>query len=104
LIRPKTSAAPFVLVVSPSILAKTVPEFLDYAKANPGKLNMPSTGPGSAGHVFGELFKIMTGVHIVQVPYRASWVPDLLSGQVQVGFMTIGVVIDHIRSTGLLAY
>src|SRR5262249_40590108 len=78
------SAAPFILVVSPSIPAKTVPEFIDYAKANPGKLNMPSTGPGSAGHVFGELFKIMTGVHIVQVPYRASWVPDLLSGQVQV--------------------
>jgi tripartite-type tricarboxylate transporter receptor subunit TctC len=97
------SAAPFILVVSPSIPAKTVPEFIDYAKANPGKLNMPSTGPGSAGHVFGELFKIMTGVHIVQVPYRASWVPDLLSGQVQVGFMTIGVVIEHIRSGKLRA-
>src|SRR5262245_40521953 len=66
------SAAPFILVVSPSIPAKTVPELIDYAKANPGKLNMPSTGAGS-GHVFGELFKIMTGVHIVQVPYRASW-------------------------------
>jgi tripartite-type tricarboxylate transporter receptor subunit TctC len=64
---------------------------------------MPSTGPGSAGHVFGELFKIMTGVHIVQVPYRASWVPDLLSGQMQVGFMTIGVVIEHIRSGKLRA-
>jgi tripartite-type tricarboxylate transporter receptor subunit TctC len=78
------------MVVSRSVPAKTVPEFIDYAKANPGKVNMPSPGTGSAGHVFGELFKIMTGVHIVHVPYGASFVPDLLSGQVQVGFPTIG--------------
>ena len=64
--------AHFVMVVSPSVPAKTVPEFIDYAKANPGKVNMPSPGTGSAGHIFGELFKIMTGVHIVHVPYRAS--------------------------------
>jgi tripartite-type tricarboxylate transporter receptor subunit TctC len=91
------------MVVSPSVPAKTVPEFIDYAKANPGKVNMPSPGAGSAGHVFGELFKIMTGVHMVHVPYRASFVPDLLAGQVQVGFPTIGAVIEHIRTGKLRA-
>jgi Tripartite tricarboxylate transporter family receptor len=76
---PPPTFAHFVMVVSRSVPAKTVPEFIDYAKANPGKVNMPSPGTGSAGHVFGELFKIMTGVHIVHVPYRASWVFDLLT-------------------------
>jgi tripartite-type tricarboxylate transporter receptor subunit TctC len=94
---------PFVMVVSPSVPAKTVPEFIDYAKANPGKINMPSAGTGSAGHVFGELFKIMTDAHIVHVPYRASWIPDLLSGQVQVVFAPIGAVIEHIRTGKLRA-
>jgi tripartite-type tricarboxylate transporter receptor subunit TctC len=94
---------PFVMVVSPSVPAKTVPEFIDYAKANPGKVNMSSPGTGSAGHIFGELFKIMTGVHIVHVPYRASFIPDLLAGQVQVGFPTIGAVIEHIRTGKLRA-
>jgi tripartite-type tricarboxylate transporter receptor subunit TctC len=93
----------FVMVVSPLVPAKSVPEFIDYAKANPGKVNMASFGTGSAGHVFGELFKIMTGVHMVHVPYRASWVPDLLSGQVQVVFSTIGAVIEHIRTGKLRA-
>src|SRR5262249_4826439 len=73
------------------------------AKANPGKVNMASLGTGSAGHVFGELFKIMTGVHLVHVPYRASFVPDLLAGQVQVAFPTIGAVIEHIRTGKLRA-
>jgi tripartite-type tricarboxylate transporter receptor subunit TctC len=93
----------FVMVVSPLLPAKSVPEFIDYAKANPGKVNMASFGTGSAGHVFGELFKIMTGVHMVHVPYRASWVPDLLSGQVQVVFSAIGAVIEHIRTGKLRA-
>src|SRR5262245_32689194 len=93
--------AHFVMVVSPSVPAKTVSEFIDYAKANPGKVNMP--GAGSAGHVFGKLFKIMTGVHIVHAPYRASFIPDLLAGQVQVGFPTIGAVIEHIRTGKLRA-
>jgi tripartite-type tricarboxylate transporter receptor subunit TctC len=95
--------AVFVMVVSPLVPAKSVPEFIDYAKANPGKVNMASLGTGSAGHVFGELFKIMTGVHMVHVPYRASFVPDLLSGQVQVAFSTIGAVIEHIRTGKLRA-
>jgi tripartite-type tricarboxylate transporter receptor subunit TctC len=94
---------PFVMVVSPSVPAKTVPEFMDYAKANPAKVNMSSPGTGSAGHIFGELFKIMTGVHIVHVPYRASFIPDLLSGQMQFGFTTIGAVIEHIRTGKLRA-
>jgi tripartite-type tricarboxylate transporter receptor subunit TctC len=95
--------AHFVMVVSPSVPAKTVPEFIAYAKANPGKLSMGSTGTGSGGHLFGELFKIMTGVHIVHVPYRASFTPDLLAGQVQVGFPAIGAVIEHIRTGKLRA-
>jgi tripartite-type tricarboxylate transporter receptor subunit TctC len=89
--------------VNPAFPVKTIPEFIAYAKANPGKVNMPSPGTGSAGHVFGERFKIMTGVHIVHVPYRASFVPDLLAGQVQVGFPTIGAVIEHIRTGKLRA-
>jgi tripartite-type tricarboxylate transporter receptor subunit TctC len=64
---------------------------------------MSSPGTGSAGHIFGELFKTMTGVHIVHVPYRASFIPDLLTGQVQVGFPTIGAVIEHIRTGKLRA-
>src|SRR5262249_18743875 len=78
--------APSVLEVNPSVPAKTVPEFIAYAKANPGKLTMASGGIGAASHVFGELFKFMTGVNLVHVPYRgaAPAVTDLLAGQVQV--------------------
>jgi len=69
---------PFVIVVNPSVPAKTIPEFIAYARANPGKLNMASVGNGTAPHVFGELFKMMTGVDLVHVPYRGSLYPDLL--------------------------
>ena len=77
---------PFVMVVHPSVPAKTVPEFIAYAKANPGKINLASSGIGSTSHVFGELFKMMTGVDMVHVPYRgaAPAMTDLLGGQVQV--------------------
>jgi tripartite-type tricarboxylate transporter receptor subunit TctC len=77
-----------VMVVNPSFSAKTVPEFLAYAKANPGKLNMGSGGIGSAGHVSGELFKMMTGINMVHVPYRgaAPALTELLGGQVQMIF------------------
>jgi tripartite-type tricarboxylate transporter receptor subunit TctC len=95
--------ASFVMVANPSVAAKTVPEFIDYAKANPGKVSMSSPGNGSAGHVLGELFKAMTGVEMVHVPYRTSFVPDLLTGQVQVGFTTIAPVIEHIRTGKLRA-
>jgi tripartite-type tricarboxylate transporter receptor subunit TctC len=91
---------PGVLDVNPSVPAKTVPEFIAYAKANPGKLNMGSSGVGSAQHVSGELFKMMTGVDLVHVPYRggALAVADLLAGQVQVVFDVLPESIGHIRA------
>jgi hypothetical protein len=81
---------PYVMVVTPSFPAKTVPEFIAYAKSNPGKINMGSAGIGGPTHVFGELFKATTGVDLVHVPYRGSFVPDLLGGQVQVA-LAIGI-------------
>jgi tripartite-type tricarboxylate transporter receptor subunit TctC len=65
--------APYVMVINPSVPAKTVPEFIAYAKANPGKINMGSSGSGSASHVFGERFKMMTGINLVHVPYRGGY-------------------------------
>ena len=65
--------APYVMVINPSVPAKTVPEFIAYAKANPGKINMASSGSGSASHVFGERFKMMTGINLVHVPYRGGY-------------------------------
>ena len=94
---------PYVMVVNPSVPAKTVAEFTAYAKANPGKINMGSSGNGSASHVFGELFKMMTGVTFAHIPYRGGYVPDLLSGQVQVVFGTIATNIQYIRSGMLRA-
>lgn len=94
-----------VMVVNPSVPAETVPEFIVYAKANPGKINMGSGGAGTPSHLYGELFKKMTGLELVHVPYRGGGpaVIDLLSGQVQVFFGTVSVSIDHIRSGKLRA-
>jgi tripartite-type tricarboxylate transporter receptor subunit TctC len=91
---------PNVLVVHPSFPAKTVPEFIAYARANPGKISMASPGIGSPQHVAGELFKMMTGVNIVNVPYRgaAPALTDLLGGQVQIFFATTPPSIEYIRS------
>jgi tripartite-type tricarboxylate transporter receptor subunit TctC len=89
-----------VLVVNNSFPVKTVAELIAYAKAHPGKINMASPGIGSAGHVSGELFKMMTGVNMIHVPYRGS-VPaltDLMSGQVQVMFDNLPSSIEHIRA------
>jgi tripartite-type tricarboxylate transporter receptor subunit TctC len=94
---------PYVMVVNPSVPAKTVPEFVAYAKANSGKVNMGSSGHGSVSHVFGELFKMMTGINLVHIPYRGGYLPDLLSGQVQVVFGTITTNIQYIRSGMLRA-
>jgi tripartite-type tricarboxylate transporter receptor subunit TctC len=96
--------APFVMVINPSVPAKTVPEFIAYAKANPGKINMASSGNGTSVHVFGELFKVMAGVDLVVVPYpRGSYLSDLLGGQVQVVFAAIPTVIGYIRAGQLRA-
>ena len=92
--------SPGVLEVNPSFPARTVPEFIAYAKANPGKINMASAGPGSAPHLYTELFKMMTGVDVVQVHYRGSGpaLPDLLEGHVQAMFDPIASSIGHIRA------
>ena len=96
---------PLVMVVNLSVPAKTVPEFIAYAKANPGKLNMASVGNGSSPHVAGELFKMMTGVNMVHVGYRSSGpaLIDLLGGQVQVMFNGAGSAIEYIRAGKLRA-
>ncbi|MGD0025777.1 MAG: tripartite tricarboxylate transporter substrate binding protein [Xanthobacteraceae bacterium] len=97
------SRTPFVMEVNPSVPVKTVPEFIVYAKANPGKINMASNGIGSAGHVAGELFEMMTGVDMVHVSYRGSYLPDLLGGQTQVTFSPIPTSIEQIRAGKLRA-
>jgi tripartite-type tricarboxylate transporter receptor subunit TctC len=91
---------PLVMEVNPSVPAKTVPEFIAYAKANPGKVNMASGGNGTPQHVSGELFKMMAGVNMIHVPYRgnAPALTDLIGGQVQVMFDTTPASIEHIRA------
>jgi tripartite-type tricarboxylate transporter receptor subunit TctC len=91
---------PFVMVVNPSFPAKTIPEFIAYAEANPGKINFASGGTGYAAHLSGELFKMMTGVNMVHVPYRgqAPAMTDLLGGQVQVMFDSVVSSLSHIRA------
>jgi tripartite-type tricarboxylate transporter receptor subunit TctC len=93
------------MLVNPSLPVKTVPEFIAYAKANPGKINMASAGNGTSQHVSGELFKIMAGIDMVDVPYRgtAPALTDLLGGQVQVYFATQGPSIEYIRAGKLRA-
>jgi len=97
--------APNVMVVHPSLPAKTVPEFIAYAKANPGKISMASAGVGSSSHMSGELFKMMSGVSMVHVPYRgqAPALTDLLSGQVQVDFSTMPPAIEYVKAGKLQA-
>jgi tripartite-type tricarboxylate transporter receptor subunit TctC len=99
------SRAPNVMVVHPSVPAKTVPEFIAYAKANPGKINMASSGVGTSIHMSGELFKLLTGVNMQHVPYRGSapMLTDLLAGQVQVAFDNLQPSIPHIKAGTLRA-
>ena len=91
---------PNVVVVNPSVPVKTIPELIAYAKANPGKLNMASSGNGSTIHMSGELFKMMTGVNFVHVPYRGSApaLTDMIGGQVQVMFDNIPSCAEHVKS------
>ncbi len=97
--------SPNIMEVHPSVPAKTIPEFIAYANANPGKVNMASAGSGTTNHLFGELFKLMTGVSIVHVPYRGAGpaLTDLLGGQVQVMFDVMPSSIEYIRAGTLRA-
>jgi tripartite-type tricarboxylate transporter receptor subunit TctC len=97
--------APFVMAVNPSVPAKSVPEFIVYAGANPGKINFGSGGQGSSTHVPGEMFKMMTGVDMLHVPYRGSGsaLTNLLSGQMQVAFDVISSSIEYVRTGQLRA-
>jgi tripartite-type tricarboxylate transporter receptor subunit TctC len=96
--------AALVVVVHPSIPANTIPEFIAYAKANPGKMNMGSGGIGTTVHIAGELFKLMVGVEMVHIPYRGnSLLQDQLAGQVQVAFSPVPTVIGYIRAGKLRA-
>jgi len=94
------AGGPLVLVVNPSVPAATVPDFVAYAKANPGKINMASSGIAGGSHLAGELFKMMTGVNLVHVPYRGNGpaLTDLLGGQVDVLFPTLASSIEYIRT------
>jgi tripartite-type tricarboxylate transporter receptor subunit TctC len=92
-----------VLAVNPSVPAQTLPEFIAYAKANPGKVNYASVGSGAATNVAGEMFKQLAGVNLVNVPYRSSYIPDLLAGQVQASFTPIAQTINFIRAGKLRA-
>src|SRR5262249_55093207 len=94
-----------IMVVNPSVPAKTVPEFIAYAKGNPGKLNMASPGSGTGPHMSGELFKMLTGVEMVHVAYRgnAPALTDLLAGQVHVMSGSRPGLLEHIKAGGVRA-
>jgi len=92
-----------VLAVNPSLPVQTLPEFIAYAKANPGKINYASVGSGAATNVAGELFKAMAGVDLTNVPYKSSYLPDLLSGQVQASFTPIAQTVNFIKTGKLRA-
>jgi tripartite-type tricarboxylate transporter receptor subunit TctC len=92
-----------VMVATPSLSSQTVPEFIAYAKAHPGKVSYASTGIGSPSHVFGELFKMMAGVDLLHVPYRGNYYADAISGQVDVLFSPTSGVIGYLRAGKLRA-
>jgi tripartite-type tricarboxylate transporter receptor subunit TctC len=96
---------PGVMEVNPEVPAKTVPEFIAYAKANPGKINMASSGIGGVGHIYGELFKMMAGIDMLHVPYRGApqALTDLIGGRVHVMFDSVASSIEHIRMGRLRA-
>src|SRR5262244_106909 len=94
---------PFLMVVNPSFPAQTISEFIAYAKAHPAKINMGSAGYGSAPHVFGELFKMMTGIDLVHIPYRDSYWPGLLAGQTQILFAPVISATGYVQSGQLRA-
>jgi tripartite-type tricarboxylate transporter receptor subunit TctC len=97
--------APFLMVVNPTVPAKSLPEFLAWVKTNPGKINMASNGTGTMPHMTGELFKMMARVEMVHVPYRSAGaaITDLIGGQVQVLFIPSPAVIEHVKAGRLRA-
>jgi tripartite-type tricarboxylate transporter receptor subunit TctC len=97
------AVTPFVLTVPPSFPAKTIPEFIAYAKANPGRINLATSGVGTGPHMSGELFKMMTGTDIVEVPYRSNFMSDVVSGQVQGTFAAVAPGLGFIKSGKLRA-
>jgi tripartite-type tricarboxylate transporter receptor subunit TctC len=99
----RIGGTPFILVVNPSFPAKTIPELIAYAKANPGKINVASNGIGTTPHVVFELFKMLTGTDMVHVPYRGNYMTDLLGGQVQAAFSPIASALEYIRTGKLRA-
>jgi tripartite-type tricarboxylate transporter receptor subunit TctC len=96
---------PLIMLVNPSLPAKTIPEFVSYAKANPGRITMASAGAGTAPHLAGEMFRMMAGIDLIHVPYRAAppALTDLLGGQVQLYFAGMASAIDHVKSGKLRA-
>jgi len=95
--------SPYVMVVNPTLPANTVAEFIAYAKAHEGKINMGSSGSGSVSHIFGEHFAMMAGIKFIHVPYRSGYVPDLLAGRVQLVFGTISTTVQYLRNGMLRA-
>jgi tripartite-type tricarboxylate transporter receptor subunit TctC len=98
-----TVRLPSIMAATPTFPAKTLLEFIAYAKANPGKVTMASPGTGTTAHVMGELFKAMTGVNMLHVPYRGTYMPDLLGGQVQVVFSPVAQSIEYVKAGTLRA-
>ncbi len=95
--------APYLIVINPSLPVKTIPEFIAYAKAHPGKINYASGGNGSSSHIFGEMLKKMAGIDLTHVPYRSSFMPDLLSNQIQMTINPIPQAMEYVRTNTLRA-
>ncbi len=97
-----TFRSPLVMVINPSMPFRTVPEFIAYAKANPGKINYGSPGYGTANHMAGELLRVLTGIELVHIPYRGSYMPDLLAGQTQVTWAPLATSLEFVKAGKLL--
>src|ERR1700722_13353882 len=97
-----TFRSPLVMVINPSMPFRTVPEFLAYAKANPGKINYGSPGYGTANHMAGELLRVLTGIELVHIPYRGSYMPDLLAGQTQVTWAPLATSLEFVKAGKLV--
>jgi tripartite-type tricarboxylate transporter receptor subunit TctC len=96
-------SAPFVLIANPALPAKTLPDFIAYAKANPAHINMATPGIGTTPHLMYELLRTMTGIELVHVPYRTGYITDLMSGQVQVAFSTVTQAMEYVKDGRLCA-